>query len=287
MNDELSTDAFAFLNVNHPLCAWDTYRSVLVCAEDNTGYVSVWSAQTLRHNQPDRIVRELFLERVRKAHFEERISRLRGMFCFLDISSAERACNWATNSRSHFRPEYLAELHLKSATSRRDRLDANWIAYQPAQDEDGHLDGSWAYKYWAGDPCPGHEPIWETLVDGRAIVLGTKLRERAYEIIKKAFPDSLMFLEIGRMAAVVGSDLGNVFAVLQEVGSDLILGYQQDMRDADDPDFIRRLEELKASGHPINWADMAPHIANDSFGKVMDLRPFGFRRPKVEMPYTG
>jgi hypothetical protein len=60
-----------------------------------------------------------------------------------------------------------------------------------------------------------------------------------------------------------------------------------DMIDAEDPAFLAKLEKLKQSGHPINYADMGPHIANDSFGKTMDLAPFGFRRPRSAMPYVG
>jgi hypothetical protein len=121
-------------------------------------------------------------------------------------------------------------------------------------------------------------------VDGRLKVLGTSLREQAYEVIKSRFPDSLMFLEIARQAAWVGSYLGNICAWLRQDGDELELGYLMDMRDANDPDVLGRLERLKKSGHPINRADMTPHIEQDSFGSVPDLRAFGFRR-SVEMPY--
>jgi hypothetical protein len=285
MTNGLSTDAFAFLNINHPLCAWDTYRGALVCPPNERGFISVWSAEIMRTGDPARLNRELVLEHFRLAHHNHKISRLRGIFCFLDKSSAERACSWATGPRSHFRPEYLAALHLGDADPRRDRLDANWISYAPI-DEDGKiLEFDWIDRYWRGEAFPGRDPIWETLIDGRATVLGTILREHAYAVIKKNFPDSLMFLELGRLAAWVGSDLGNVCGFLREDGSDVILEYYQDMRDASNPAFLKKLEELMRSGHPINSGDMAPHIAQDSFGKTMDLRPFSFRRPKLEMPY--
>lgn len=87
-----------------------------------------------------------------------------------------------------------------------------------------------------------------------------------------------MFLEIARQAACVGSDLGNICAWLGRDGAALVLKYYMDMRDAENPDVLGALEQLKRSGHPINWADMAPHIAQDFFGNPPDLRPFGFRR---------
>jgi hypothetical protein len=209
------------------------------------------------------------------------------MFCFLDLASAERACSWSPSSRSHFRPEFLAELNLDEADPRRDRLDANWITYPPVDDHGNISDIEWIHRYWKGEPYPGKEPIWETLIHGRAIVLGTDLRERAYRLIKANFPDALTFLELGRQAAWVGSDLGNVCAHMREDGEYVALDYAMDMRDADNPVFLEKLQKLKESGHPINWADITPNTAQGSFGRTMDLRPFGFRRHKAELPYVG
>jgi hypothetical protein len=210
----LKTDAYAFLNVRNPLCAWNTYRGILVCSPERAGIVSVWAAGMMRDEDRRVLGRELFLENFRQSFYPTKISRLRGLFCFLDIESAERACSWATGPRSHFRPENLAELSLSEAGSRRDRFDANWITSAPVGDDGAISNFEWANKYWNGEPTPDQMPIWETLIDGRAIILGTAIRERAYNITRSRFPDTLMFLELGRQAACVGSDLGNVFAVL-------------------------------------------------------------------------
>jgi hypothetical protein len=281
----LSTDAYAFLNINHPLCAWATYRGKLVCAPSEPGFLSVWTAVMMHVNDPARVNREFILEQARAAQFPDRISRLRGMFCFLDIASAERACSWATNPNSHFRAEYLAELHLGEVGPRRDRLDSNWITHAPVNGRGFLTEVAWIPSYCAGEPYPNATPIWETLVEGRMIVIGTSLREKAYEAIKSHLPESLMFLEIARQAAWIGSDLGNVCAWLGQDGAELVLNYYMDMRDAENPDVLGALEQLKRSD-PINWADMAPHIAQDSFGSVPDLRPFGFRRHRVGMQYV-
>jgi hypothetical protein len=279
----LSTDAYAFLNINDSVCAWAAYRGTMVCAPEAPGFLSVWSAGMLRAENPARISSELTLERVRATRHRDRVSRLRGMFCFMDLQSAEQALSWG----SHFCPEFLAELHLGEAGPRRDRLDSNWITYAP-RDSNGYLTSSdWIDRYWAGEPCPGRSPIWETIVDGRLIVLGTGLRERAYRIIKNRFPESLTFLEIARLAAWVGSDVGSVTAYLMEEGDDLVLGYVMDMREADDPAFVEKIQRLRDEGHPINWADVAPRLAQGTFGRTMDLTRFGFRRPKVAMPCVG
>jgi hypothetical protein len=199
------------------------------------------------------------------------------MFCFLDLASAERACNWAQGLRSHFRAEYLAELHLGEADPHRDRFDANWIS-------EGGPNHEWLDKYWNGEPFRGKEPIWETLIEGRAIVLGTKLRERAYEIIKKRDPDSLCFLEIARQAAWVGSDVGNVTAHLIDEGDSVACHYMMDMRGANDAAFIAKLQRFRDEGNWVNEADIHRHIPKGEFGKTMDLRRYEFKRLKAEMP---
>jgi hypothetical protein len=43
----LSTDAYAYLNVDNPICAWATYRGVLVTPPAEPGFLSVWTAGLL------------------------------------------------------------------------------------------------------------------------------------------------------------------------------------------------------------------------------------------------
>jgi hypothetical protein len=271
----LNTDAYVFLNIRDPLCAWSTYRSVLVAAQDAPGFLSVWTAGRLRLNNDEKFGIEIGLEKVRRQHHPTRVSRLRGMYCFLDLGGAERALSWG----NHFRPEFLAELSLAEAGARRDRLDANWITHRGGKFND------WMDRYWRGEAFPDDEPLWETIVDGRMIVLGTTLRERAYQVIKRDFPESLTFLEIARLAASVGSDLGNIAAHLRQSADDFILDYVMDMRDAENPDFHEKLRRAKEAGEPVNTADLTPIWTQGTFGRTMDLRRFGFRRPKAEMPY--
>jgi hypothetical protein len=90
----LTTDAYAFLNINDPVCAWATYRRVLVSAQEAPGFVSIWSAGIMRTESPQRLAREFALEQYRRLFHPEKISRLQGMFCFLDLKSAEGALSW-------------------------------------------------------------------------------------------------------------------------------------------------------------------------------------------------
>ena len=288
----LSTDAYAYLNIDDPICAWATYRGVLVSVSPNgdqddlTGGISVMSAGMLRSGSHARLNNELALESIRRLRHPGRVSRLRGMYCFLDRESAERAAALWGGFENHFRPEFLAELYLE-AKSRKDRLDSNWITYAKL-DENGCLIASELSQfdnYWEGREYPGKVPIWETIVEGRVTILGTDLRDRAYEVIRREYPRSVALLEIARLAAWVGSDLGNVRAWLRDDGDVVSLHYLQDMREANDPKFLRKLEQLKLEGHPINWADLHQEMKHGSFGKTMDLRPYGFSRPKSELPF--
>jgi hypothetical protein len=271
----LSTDAWAFLDILRPVCAWATYRGALVCSPPEPGFVSVWTASVLRADDVSRILIELSLEDCRRQFYPERPSRLTSMYCFRDIESAERAC--ATGMTRHCRPEFLAELSLAEATPQRDRFDLNWVNL--AHKSQGTIDGTfdWTRRYWQGEPCAAREPIWETLVRGRLHVLGTDLRDRAYRILKRNFPDSLMLLEIARQACWVGSNLGSLHGSFAADGEDLVLRYAMDMRDANEESFLLRLRKLRRSGHPINWQDMKPHVERDSFGRTPDLLPFSFR----------
>ena len=159
----LKTDAYAFIDIDRPLAAWATYRGVLVCAPNEPGFISVWTADLLAVGDPGRFHREAALESVRAAKFPDRVSRLRGMFCLTDEHSVTRACSWDIAGRTHFQRKYLAELSLAKAGPKRDRLDANWITNAPVDSQGILTDATWIPKYWSGEPCPGHEPIWETL----------------------------------------------------------------------------------------------------------------------------
>jgi hypothetical protein len=77
---------------------------------------------------------------------------------------------------------------------------------------------------------------------------------------------------------VLNRMLGNISAHLNEDGDDLVFCYLMDMREANDPAFIAKIQRLKDEGHPSNTADVLPRLAEGTFGKTPDLRQFGFRR---------
>jgi hypothetical protein len=267
----LTTDAHVFFNLADPVSAWGVARGVVVTApvakQADPRFVSLRMASLFRDVSHDRFRVEMFLEATRATRFPEKISRLIGAYCFPDRASAEyAAAKW---SRPPFFLSNLTEVHLYGDT-RRDRHDSNWVTHAPViADEDFLLSGdSWADRYWRGDIYPHCEPIWEMLTDGRMVILDGEKQRAAFGTVEALYPQSLGILEIGRAAAWVGSDLGNTQACLLGDAGGLRLTYLLDMRDADSPDFIARLEREKPV---LNWHLIAPHVANGSFGNVPDF----------------
>jgi hypothetical protein len=275
------TDAWAFLNIRNPLCAWATYRGALLTPPKSSGHISVWYASVLKKEGARSLRIETILERCRAQHYPLHLSRLRGMFCFRDIASAEKALAWG----AHFKASNLAELSTWRAKGTSGPYDARWIGHADTLEDDALNFGEWPHLYWSGEPAPDGPPIWESLIEGELNVLGTDIRERAYALIKKFFPDSLMLLEISRLAAWVGSTLGNVAAfLLKPENSHVRCTYLMDMRDANRPILLEGIDRLKRQGHPINWADMKEHLEAGNFGKTMDLRPLDFTVESMDLP---
>ena len=94
------------------------------------------------------------------------------------------------------------------------------------------------------------------------------------QTLRSEFPDSLLLLEIGRLAAGVGSDLGMISPLLRQEGRNVILDYAMNFVDADNPAFYERLSSYQEAGHPVNWGDIQPHFAQGTFGNTPDLRPY-------------
>ena len=105
---ELSTDGYIFLNISRPHVAWATYRGVLITqtniTSDSWKSLSWW--RTDLHRNSPLLKREAMLEKVREQTNPGKISRLNGIFCFLDRDSAAMASSlWGSE---HFKMENLA-----------------------------------------------------------------------------------------------------------------------------------------------------------------------------------
>lgn len=271
----LDANAWAFLNIRHPVCAWAAYRGFLLPVAAQEGFVSAWTSGHLRAQNYEWLAIETGLEAVRQSRFPNQISRLTGIYVFPDPVSAERAAyEWGRN----FNPSFFSELHIRGGLDCLNLLDANWISNAKKQ----HVPEGWQEKYWSGEACPNGKPIWETIINRPAAVLRTPLREQAFQILAKYAPKAVAILEIGRLAAAVDSSLGNISCHLQRMDGNVIGTHHLDMRDAKEPTFIERLNRLLASGHPVNSAATSVGTEDGVFA-VPDLRFLDFSVPESRL----
>ncbi len=255
--------AFVFLKLEDPLVAWLVYRGEMVSAPRiHPEAMSLWMAGHLRSAVEDgwggaRYREEVALEEIRQARFPDAVSRLTGFYVFPDEETATKAAaRW--NVR-HLRSEFLAEVGLIPG-SRTSRHDAEWITHRLGRSDDEE----WMAAYLGGLPY-GDDPIWELLVDGRAFVYGTELREAAYLTVKEEWPRSLAALELARLGVELGSDLGLITAMAIRQGDTLAVRYVMNFADADDAEWLARLKEFPG---PRNQQDLRP----DSELVIPDLR---------------
>ena len=108
--------------------------------------------------------------------------------------------------------------------------------------------------YLRGEPS-GEHPIWELLVDGRAVVFGTALREAAYGVVKRVWPRSLALLELSRVAVELGSDLGLITPMVLGPANDHRVDFAMNFVDATDEGFLKRFAEYDG---PKHMADLGP-----------------------------
>lgn len=260
--------AYAFVDIDHPVVAWAAYRGVLVSA--NAEYippqcpVSMMFSGIVLHKNNMRLHNELLIEKYRQLNFPHHNSRLTSMYFFENLRVAEQAYEWG----GHFSPEYLGEFELFPSNSI-SRLDSNWITYAPLRQDRRIQNEEWINKYWSGEPFPGKSPVWELIVQGRGVLCGTELRRRAYATVSTKFPEAVSILEVSRIAAQVGSDLGQASAwAVRESDGSINLSFFIDMRDANNPDV---LERIRLYGGPRNHKDLA--VGGEHFG-VPDFREF-------------
>lgn len=204
-----------------------------------------------------RLENELIIENYRQLNFPTKTSRLTGMYFFEDEETAELACSWG----GHFSLNNLSRLDLHPTTPF-SRHDSNWITYAEL-DQHGRIENdTWINKYWSGDCYPGKKPVWEIIMHGRAVVRGHRVRQLAYNKISVEFNNCVSLLEISRVAANLGSDLGNCCAWAIRQNDDLIkLSYFVDMRDAENEEFLNKVRQDKS---PRNHKDLA--VGGDQFG---------------------
>jgi hypothetical protein len=242
-------NAFAYIDVSDPWIAWLAYRGEMIAAPQiNPQAVSVWHSKYLRDlgqagRRAQRYRKEAEMEQFRSAKYPEAVSRLTGLYFFPTLEDAKRAENsWDRT----FRPENLTEVEIVSV-SRQSRYDSERITHDFGSPTNG-----WFDSYFSG-VARGADPIWELLFEGRALIVGTGLRERAYKVLATAWRQTLALLELSRVAVVLGSDLGVVSAIVTHDGNKGRLGVGINFADATNEAFLERLRKYTG---PKNTKDL-------------------------------
>jgi hypothetical protein len=259
MNPPLNQVFWVYLNIDIVPVAWTAYRGVLmtVCNIGTKEFrpLSYWPLGLLKDHRRTRFQKELRLEEIRREFYPHQVSRMHGLYVWGDCASAIRGQKrWGIAAGTHFQPDYLMELSFTySALS---RVDTTWIDKFLLPDtipfDESNVD--WMHAYWKGVPYPGSDPLWEYIVEGRGVILGTALRNKAYEIVRQKAPLSLGQLELGRIAVELGSELYHIAPYIQRIGkTKFMVGYFADGRQEND-DFMHILGRhiAKADKSAIN-----------------------------------
>jgi hypothetical protein len=266
--EEYSEGEFGYilLDLGQPHIAWLAYLGVIYSCditEANPGNISWWLTNTVRRPSAPRFEREALLEQVRTEEFPNELSRLSAVYSFPDINSARRGMG-------ELRGRDLVAIEPASNAFTRAKHDMNWIDYPGDQ-------LSIARRYWSGEDSD--EPIYEQLLSGQFYICGTAVRKKAYDCIKRAFPDSLAILELARLAPYFGFKLGQISPWVKQDGEDLVFAY---IIRYEEPEGVEILKATmaRASEEPsfqVNWKDLEPLRDLHLPCCVPDLRPFESR----------
>lgn len=191
------------------------YRGVLQSIDQAStpNLISPFMGKALTRSASAMIVsREGRFEGARQLYAPQRLSRLSSVYAYPDEQSAEYGVSLG------FRPENMSSI-LPISEHRSDVFDAGII------DEYGaHPNDSLALRYWT-QPATG--PHKEMLLSGKFGIIDRDLRMRAKKTIWDMGVGERLALEISRLAAWFGSEIGAVYPRLQrEPSGDFSLRYQ-------------------------------------------------------------
>jgi hypothetical protein len=272
--------AWVFLDVTRLLTAWLVYRGELFSA-DQVGpeALSIWHTGRLRaateHPRSSGAAYyqgEVAVENARASRYPDSTSRLRGFYVFPDRDTARRAS--ATWDGGGFSLDTLTEVEIAS-TSRVSQYDAQWITRENLSTSDV----AWIDRYLTG-VAESEPPIWEWIVEGRAVIYGTDLREQARGVVLQEWPGSRPLLELARLGAWLGSDLGLITARAISKPNGIHVEHHMQFADATNAAFITRVLDL-ARDHPDQVDREALAELKDRDPVTPDLSPWNFVIPNA------
>ena len=265
---------FAYLNLDHPMIAWEVaigrLQSVGGKTADRFG-VSLWAYSLLEsyvHNQqPKRFANELRLEHIRTRNYPDCVSRLHGLYFFKSEQDARVALDrWGMPQRK----QYISAVQF--VPSALTEVDSEWITFNLGSNDNPE----WMNEYWNGKAA-GERPLAEILATGSGIVLNKDLRIEAYKRIYDLWPTSTPLLA----AACCGFDrchLNNVALVkpgLVSKGNAIQGNYYIYRKEFDErqTDIVAAVEDCKRAG------ECPPIVMPTDQSKIFtlpDLRSYSF-----------
>lgn len=275
MEEEIrETDfGFVYLDVDHPPIAWLVYRGLLNSADittANPAQISWFLIDVLKRGLNSTLRREGILEGFRAKHFSQSISRLKCVYAYPTLEAAQRG----DFGKGKFRTENLVAIAPAIEHVKKETHDSNWITNFDSLPIDT------AIKYWRGEQTKSPHP--EALLSGRFFILGTTVRKRAYETIRRTWPNALALLELSRLAVEFDSDFGSISPWIIQSGEKKLIGHIFRYDAQEGPEILRRAMHEAKKNHQfqVNWADLEPFrkpledCAADERFKVPDCRPY-------------
>lgn len=181
---------FAYLNIEHPMVAWEVAVGRMKSSCDNNDKnfgISLWQYNLLKKysksGECKKLINELKLEHIRQNSFPDRISRLRGLYFFKSEDDANAGLDrWGIPHRK----KYISEVCFSASSIT--QVDSEWITWNLLSENT-----DWMEKYWAGEVY-GETPLYEILGSGIGVVQNMELRTQAYKNILDMWPASTPLL---------------------------------------------------------------------------------------------
>lgn len=195
---------YAYIDINNHMVAWETAIGRIASADlleqQNIFTVSLRQFSIFKnsviHKQTNQLEKELQIEAKRILNFSDKVSRLRGVYFFKSRDHAEAVVGrW---NGKHFNSDFLSEVAFTQ--SNYSEYDSEWITHCFSSDRT-----DWIDNYLSGETY-GTEPLTEILVSGLGVVLNKDLRQRTYNLLENAYPDSVPVLQLSCLGFDKGLD---------------------------------------------------------------------------------
>lgn len=216
---------------------------------------------TIRRGVHATLAREGSLESIRYSHFPSKPSRMRGIYAY----PSRDAARIPNRGIGQYREDNLFEIIPADTRYVRSIHDGAWIDDFDALGEPEKT----AFKYWDSESSLRAHP--ELLLTGTFRVVGEAFRWRALEVIRKAWPESLYFLELGRAAAFLGESYGYISPFLKLDADGVYIRHIMKCVRSEEVGLILNARALSRFGPPFsfNWSNLLPTPSDG--GYLIDL----------------